>query len=256
MKTVDLNCDMGESFGQYTLGNDLACMALISSANIACGFHAGDSATMRATVKAAAAANVAIGAHPGFPDLQGFGRRRMQMSPQEIYDICIHQLGALAGFCRIAGVRLAHVKPHGALSNIASEDAAIARAIAQATFDFDPDLVFLSIAGSQLVTEGKALGLRVVQEVFADRTYQDNGLLTPRTHPKALITDVGQSVAQVLEMVREGRVTTVTGNKVPITAESICVHGDGAHALEFITALRERLEREGVIIAAPYTRRP
>lgn len=251
MRTVDLNCDMGESFGQYVLGNDEACLGLISSANVACGFHAGDSTTMRNTVAAAAKAGVAVGAHPGLPDLQGFGRRQMALTPQEVYDICLNQIGALAGFCKAAGVPLAHVKPHGALSHMASADPAIARAIAHATRDFDPALLFLSPVGSHLGTEGEAAGLRVVQEVYADRTYLDSGLLTPRSHPRALITDVDESIAQVLDMVLRGHVTSVTGARVGLVAESICVHGDGAHALEFVSTLRERLEAEGVRIAAP-----
>ena len=248
---VDINCDMGESFGCYTLGSDAECMPHISSANIACGFHAGDSRTMRETVERAVAAGVSIGAHPGLPDLQGFGRRPMAMSPDEIHDIVLHQLGALGAFCKAAGTVVAHVKPHGALSHMASADMEIARAIARAAASYDPAMLVYSPTGSRIGLAAEEFGLKPVSEVYADRTYQDNGLLTPRSRPDALITDVDQAIDQVSMMVLEGVVISTDGNRVPVLAESVCVHGDGAHAVEFAARLRERLEARGVAIAAP-----
>lgn len=246
---IDLNCDMGESFGAWRMGDDAAILEHVTSANIACGFHAGDPGTMRATAKAALAKGVAIGAHPSFPDLQGFGRRPMTLRPDEVYDLCVYQIGALAAFARAAGGRLHHVKAHGALSNMAVREYALAEAITQAARDVDPDLISYAQAGTELVRAAERIGLPFASEVFADRSYQDDGQLTPRSRPGAMIENVEVSIAQVLRMVREGKVRSVSGADVAVRADTVCVHGDEPHALEFVRRLREALEREGVTVA-------
>ena len=250
MAQVDLNCDMGESFGIYQMGTDSQIMPLVSSANIACGFHAGDPSVMRKTLEAAVAQGVAVGAHPGLPDLVGFGRRNMQVSAQEAYDMVVYQVGALAGFAKAAGVSLHHVKPHGALYNMAAKDKALADAIARAVRDIDASLVLYGLAGSQLIQAGKNAGLRVASEVFADRTYQTDGSLTPRSQPNALLQSDEEAVQQVLTMVTEKRVKAVTGEWVSLDADTICIHGDGAHALSFATKVRAALLQAGVEIKA------
>jgi len=247
---VDLNCDMGESFGAWRMGNDAAILDHVSSANIACGFHAGDPGTMRATVQAAVAKGVAIGAHPSFPDLQGFGRRPMTLRPEEVYDLCVYQIGALAAFARAAGGRLHHVKAHGALSNMAARESALAEALTQAARDVDPGLISYAQAGTELVRAAERIGLPFASEVFADRSYQDDGQLTPRSRPGAMIERVEVGIAQVLRMVREGKVRSVNGADVPVRADTVCVHGDQPHALEFVRRLREQLAREGISVAA------
>lgn len=249
MKQVDLNCDMGESFGAWRMGDDGAILEHVSSANIACGFHAGDPGTMRATVSAALAKGVALGAHPSFPDLQGFGRRPMTLKPGEVYDLCVYQIGALAAFARAAGGRLHHVKAHGALSNMAVREPALADAITQAARDVDPELISYAQAGTELVRAAQRIGLRFASEVFADRTYQDDGQLTPRSHPDAMIENVDDSIAQVLRMVREGRVRSLGGVDVAVRADTVCVHGDQPRAAEFARRLREALAREGIAVA-------
>lgn len=248
---VDINCDMGESFGAYVMGSDAECMAYISSANVACGFHAGDFGTMQTTVSLAKKAGVSVGAHPGLPDLQGFGRRAMAMSPQEVHDLTIYQIGALMGFCRVADVPLVHVKPHGALSHMASADESIAEAVCQATAALSRELLFYSPFGSLMAAAAEKAGLRVVHEVYADRTYQDDGSLTPRRQPGAFVESAGQAVEQVLSMVLHGRVRALSGREVPIKAESVCVHGDQPGALEFAASLRSALEENGVKVCAP-----
>ncbi len=251
MKTLDLNCDMGESFGAWTLGDDDAILEHVSSANIACGFHAGDPETMHRTVAAALARGVAVGAHTGYPDLQGFGRRAMALSAGEVYDITVYQIGALDAFVRAAGGRLHHVKPHGALYNQAARDAALAAAIARAVRDTGPGLVLYGLAGSELVRAGEAAGLAVANEVFADRSYQADGSLTPRTHAGAMIEDAAQALAQVERMVAEGRVRALDGADVAIRADTLCIHGDSPHALEFVRTIRARLAGAGIGVAAP-----
>jgi UPF0271 protein len=246
---VDLNCDMGESFGAWRMGNDAAILDYVSSANIACGFHAGDPGTMRATVQAAVAKGVAIGAHPSFPDLQGFGRRPMTLRPEEVYDLCVYQIGALAAFARAAGGRLHHVKAHGALSNMAARESALAEALTQAARDVDPDLISYAQAGTELVRAAEKLGLPYASEVFADRSYLEDGQLTPRGRPGAMIEDADAAIAQVLRMLREGRVRSITGKDVAVRADTVCVHGDQPHALEFARRLRAALAREGVTVA-------
>lgn len=238
---IDLNCDMGESFGAWTMGNDEALMELISSANIACGFHAGDASIMRQTAALAIQKNVAIGVHPSFPDLQGFGRRNMQLSPQEVYDICLYQIGAMAGTVQALGGKLHHIKPHGSLYNMAVRDANLARAIAEATRDFDPKLILYGLSGSYLISEAEKIGLRTASEVFADRTYQNDGSLTPRTQLNAMITDTQTAVNQVIMMIEEQCVMSVDGVKVPLKADTVCIHGDGVHALAFAFSLKKEL---------------
>jgi 5-oxoprolinase (ATP-hydrolysing) subunit A len=254
-RTVDLNCDMGESFGIYSLGADEAVLEYVSSANIACGFHAGDPNVMHRTVKAAFERGVSVGAHPSLPDLQGFGRRAMRISPDEVYALMLYQIGALTGFCRALGGRLSHVKAHGALYNMAAQDRGLASAIASAVRDFDPALVLFGLAGSEVVRAGRAAGLDVANEVFADRSYQADGTLTPRSQPNAMISDVQVSLRQVERMLGEGSVQAVDGTDVPIEVDTICIHGDEPGAAEFARELRALLDRLGVGIRAPGPKR-
>ncbi|TVT39039.1 LamB/YcsF family protein [Hymenobacter setariae] len=249
--TVDLNCDMGESFGAWTLGNDAALMPYLTSANIACGFHAGDPAVMRQTVCLALQHNIAIGVHPGLPDLAGFGRRNMDISADEAFEMVVYQLGALGAVARAEGGVLHHVKPHGALYNMAATNAALAQAIAEAVYKVQPELVLYGLAGSELTKAGEKIGLRTAHEVFADRTYQANGTLTPRRQPDALITSADAAIAQVLRMVQGGWVRTQQGQEIAIKADTICLHGDGAHALEFAQQLSQALREAGVKLARP-----
>ena len=248
--TLDLNCDMGEGFGAYKMGNDIEILDHVTSANIACGFHAGDPPTMRRIVAAAISKGVAIGAHPGLPDLQGFGRRNMQISPAEAYAMVVYQVGALAGFAQAAGGRLNHVKPHGALYNMAAKDRQLADAIAQAVFDFDPGLVFFGLAGSEMINAARDLGLRSASEVFADRSYQDDGSLSPRGQAGALIEDADQSLSQVRQMLT-GSVRAVSGLDVEVRADTLCLHGDQAGALDFARHIRSALTADGVTLQAP-----
>ncbi|WP_366248075.1 5-oxoprolinase subunit PxpA [Terribacillus aidingensis] len=248
MKTIDLNSDLGESFGAYTIGNDEEVLKYISSANIACGFHAGDHNVMLETVKTAAELGVGIGAHPGFPDLAGFGRREMKLSPKEIYNLVVYQVGAMQGAAKACGTYVQHVKPHGALYNMASKDSAIAEAIATAVHAVDSKLVLFGLAGSELVRAGEKAGLNVAQEVFADRTYQADGTLTPRSQANAMIHDVTVAVDRVIRMIQEGKVTAVDGTDINIQADTICVHGDEPEALQFVQQLRERLQAEQITI--------
>lgn len=246
---VDLNCDLGESFGNYNIGNDQNIIPVITSANIACGFHAGDSQVMNNTVKLAKENNIGIGAHPGLPDLQGFGRRNMDLSPREIYDIMIYQLGAMSGFCAIHKTKLNHVKPHGALYQMGARDEEIAQAIAQAVYDFNPSLIFVGLSNTLLISKAKELGLQTASEVFADRRYEANGQLVSRKESDALITDTEEAIAQVISMVKNQQVTAKSGEQISIQSDTICVHGDGAHAYEFVSQIRERLSKEGISIS-------
>ncbi len=250
MLSIDLNCDMGESFGAWTLGNDAALMDYVSSINIACGFHAGDPATIRKTVETAISKGVKIGAHPSFPDLQGFGRREMKMSSSEIFDIVLYQVAALKGICDAFGGKLNHVKPHGALYNQAAKSSKIAASIAEAVKKIDADLIFYGLSGSCLISEAEKIGLKTASEVFADRTYQPDGTLTPRTDSNALITDSNKSIAQVSQMIFEQKVTAINGEKVALKAETICLHGDSKHTLEFAIIICENLKKHDVKIAA------
>ena len=249
--TVDLNCDMGESYGSYLIGNDEAIFPYITSANIACGFHAGDPAVMKKTVKLALKYNVAVGAHPGLPDLQGFGRREMAISAEEAYDMVVYQIGALAAFVQSEGGMLRHVKPHGALYNMAATDKTLAEAIAEAVYKVNPMLVLYGLSGSELIKAGSKIGLRVANEVFADRTYQDNGNLTSRKSANALITDEEVAAAQCLRMVKEGLISTTNGIDIAIKADTICLHGDGEHAAIFAARIHTLFKEENIGLQAP-----
>ena len=240
MPRLDLNCDLGEG-----AGHDAELMACITSANIACGAHAGDEATMRATVALAQRHGVAVGAHPGFADRENFGRKERTLPAAALCSLVREQMAALARFAP-----LRHVKPHGALYNLAARDRAVAEVIAGAVQAADATLVLFALAGSELARAGKACGLRVAEEVFADRTYQRDGSLTPRSRPDALITDEATAVAQVLRMVREGVVRATDGTDVTITAETVCLHGDGPHAVAFARRLQRELAEAGVELRA------
>ena len=246
MIKVDVNCDLGESFGRYQLGEQEEVLKYVTSANIACGFHAGDPTVMRKTVALAVENDVRIGAHPSFPDLIGFGRRQMQVAPHEAYDMVVYQIGALDAFLRLHNTQLQHVKPHGALYNMAAVDPSLAEAIAQAVKDVSPSLVLYGLAGSELTKAGEKLGLTVAHEVFADRTYQPDGTLTPRTEANALITDEQQSLDQIRQMVMEGSVRAVDGTIVKLQADTICVHGDSPHAVAFARRIYNDLRKNGV----------
>ncbi|MBI4911793.1 MAG: 5-oxoprolinase subunit PxpA [Acidobacteria bacterium] len=248
---LDLNGDLGESYGSWQMGGDEALLDLLSSANLACGFHAGDPATMRRTVGWAAARGVAIGAHPSLPDLQGFGRREMAVTPEEVYEFVLYQIGALAAFVRGAGARMAHVKPHGALYNQAARDPGLAEAVAQAVKAFDPSLILVGLAASELVRAGEEAGLRVAREVFADRAYTPEGRLVPRGRPGAVLQDEEAALAQVRDLVRDGRVRAQDGSWIPMTAETLCLHGDHPRALAFARRIRDLLGSEGIEVLAP-----
>ncbi|WP_374421131.1 5-oxoprolinase subunit PxpA [Chromobacterium sp.] len=242
---IDLNADIGEG-----CGDDAAIMDYVSSVNIACGWHAGDAETMWLALQAAARRGVAAGAHPGFPDRENFGRRPLARAPERVYQDMLYQLGALAGLARAAGVALRHVKPHGALYNQAARDPALAEAIARAVKDFDPGLRLFGLAGGASIVAARRHGLRVVEEVFADRGYLSDGSLAPRGEAGAVIRDAAAALEQTLDMVLRGQVRAVSGEYLPIRADSVCLHGDGAQALAFARGLREGLEREGVTVAA------
>ena len=248
MFKVDLNSDLGESFGAYTLGMDAEILRFVSSANVACGYHAGDPLVMEDTIRLAKEAGVAVGSHPGFPDLMGFGRRNMVCSPKEVKAYVKYQLGALLAFTKSQGLAMQHCKPHGALYNMAAKDKAMAVAIAEAIKEVDPDIILLGLANSLMIEAGKEAGLRVASEVFADRAYQADGTLVPRSKPGAVIHDTEEAIARTIRMVKEGKVTAITGEEVPLSADSICVHGDNPSALAFVENIRARLEAEGVSI--------
>ena len=248
MKKIDLNCDLGESFGNYNIGLDEEVIRHISSANVACGFHASDPLVMQKTVALAKENGVCIGAHPGFPDLVGFGRRNMSVSPSEAKALVQYQIGALDAFCKAAGVKLCHVKPHGALYNMAGKDEILAQAVCEGIFEYDSNLILLGLSGSKMIEAGKKIGLRTANEVFADRAYEDDGSLVARSKPGAVITDENMAVSRVVEMVKNGRVTSITGNEIEIKADSICLHGDGVKAVEFAKRINEELLKNGVEI--------
>ncbi|MFC0236586.1 LamB/YcsF family protein [Fictibacillus phosphorivorans] len=248
MSIIDINCDMGESFGAYKLGTDEEILKYITSANIACGFHAGDPATMRKTVKLALEHGVGIGVHPGFPDLAGFGRRNIDISPQEAYEMVVYQIGSLWGFVQAEGGTIQHVKPHGALYNMAAVNCELSEAIAEAVYKVNPELILFGLAGSELVQAGEKVGLRTASEVFADRTYQQDRTLTSRKLPHAVITDDDAAVAQVIRMAKEGKVMTQQDVDVDIKADTVCIHGDGAHALSFAKKIRQTLEDSGISV--------
>jgi len=248
-RSIDLNCDMGESFGAWTMGDDAGVLAHVSSANIACGMHAGDPATMRRTVDLALAAGVALGAHVSLPDLQGFGRREMKIGADEAYALTLYQIGALDGFARAAGARLTHVKPHGALYNMAARDAALADAIARAVRAFDASLRLVGLAASELPRAGERAGLAVAHEAFADRRYENDGSLTPRRERDAVIEDIDDAVAQALAIARGEGATTRQGSPLALHADTICVHGDRPNAAAFAQRLHEGLRAAGIGVA-------
>jgi UPF0271 protein len=251
MKTIDLNCDMGESYGAWKMGADAELMPLISSANIACGFHAGDPATMRKTVRLAVEHGVAIGAHPSLPDIQGFGRRAMKISPQETYDLVLYQAGAIEAFARAAGAKLHHVKCHGALYNMAANDAALSEAMADAVRDLGSGVMLYALSNSLMMKIGREKGIPVMGEVFADRGYSDDGTLAPRDQPGGMIEDAGEAVKRALAMIGDGYVTSLSGKRVPVSADTLCLHGDQPGAVVFAKALKKAFSEKGISLAAP-----
>lgn len=248
MYKVDLNSDLGESFGRYTLGNDDKIIPLITSANVACGYHASDPVVMDKTIRMAKEAGIRVGAHPGFPDLMGFGRRNMNVSPAEAKAYTMYQLGALDAFCRAHGMKMQHVKPHGALYNMAAKDYKLSTAICEAIKGFDDTLIVMALSGGELVRAAKDMGLRVALEVFADRAYEEDGTLVARTKEGAMITDEEEAIARVIRMVKEQKVTAITGKDIAIKADSVCVHGDGAKALAFVDRIRQAMKAESIEI--------
>lgn len=242
---LNLNADLGESFGAWKLGDDATMLTLVGSASIACGFHAGDPLIMRRTLHAARRNRVSIGAHPAFPDLQGFGRRAMHVAPDELQAIVLYQLGALAGMAHAEDLKMTHVKPHGALSNMACEDASMALNVVKAIKAFDEDLILLAPAGSQLESAGKSRGLRVAGEIFADRAYTDAGHLVPRSQQGAVITEANACVTHVLRMLDAGGIVSITGKQLAMPFHSVCVHGDTARSVEVARAVRDALQQAG-----------
>lgn len=245
MATIDINCDMGEG-----CPNDADLMDYVSSVNIACGAHAGDAEIMRRTVACAVEKGVAIGAHPGYADRENFGRFAIEMSHTEIYDLITEQLNTLKKIADDAGGEIGHVKPHGALYNQSARETDLAAVIAQAVFDIDPNLILFGLSGSVSITEAEKSGLRTASEVFADRTYRSDGSLMPRTEPNALIHDADAAISQVMQMINAGTVTATDGSVIPITADTICIHGDADNALEFATAIRRSLKAANINVAA------
>jgi UPF0271 protein len=245
---IDLNSDLGEAFGAWTLGDDAALMPVITSANVACGFHAGDPGVMRRTVALARSHAVAVGAHPGFPDLAGFGRRELRCSPQEVEDLVVYQVGALAAIASTQGVRLQHVKAHGALYNMACVDEGLASAIARATAAVDRSLILFGLPGSALLRAGRHEGLRVASEVFADRAYHANGTLVSRARAGSVIDDPHLVVSRAVRMAKDRTVISVEGAVVPVEADTLCIHGDTPGAAALARAIREALEEHGVVV--------
>lgn len=250
-KRIDLNCDMGESYGAWTMGADAAIMPFISSANIACGFHGGDPATIRKTVRLAVDHGVAVGAHPSLPDLQGFGRRAMKITPQDMYDLVVYQAGAVEAFARAAGAKLHHVKCHGALYNMAANDEALSEAMIRAVRDLGSDVFVYVLSNSRNFEVAKAKNVRVAGEVFADRGYTDEGTLAPRGQPGAMIEDAAQSVRQVLGMLEGGYVTSLSGKRVPVSPDTLCLHGDQPGAVQFAKVIREALKEKNIEVRIP-----
>lgn len=243
---IDLNCDMGESFGMYQMGLDEEVIQYVTSANIACGFHAGDPMWMRKTVHLAERHNVAVGAHPSFPDLVGFGRRNIDASPEEAKNDITYQIGALQAFTHSR--TLQHVKPHGAMYNRAVTDDTLARAICEAILEFDPSLILVALAGSQWVDLAKDMGLRVAREIFADRALNPNGSLVPRSQPGSVLHDVNEIADRSIQMIREGKATAIDGHAIDVQADSLCIHGDTPGAVEMAKTLRQQLDRESIAL--------
>lgn len=249
MLSVDLNADLGESFGNYSIGNDEEIIPLISSANVACGFHAGDPLVMLETLeRIKKSGTTGLGAHPGFPDMQGFGRRYMDLTMPEVRGIMLYQMSALDGLARTVGLTLNHVKPHGALYNATFDNYELAETIAAAVKEFNPALKLMGLSNQNLVKAGKAAGLEVRHEVFADRAYEDDGTLVSRRKEGSMITDTNEAMKRVVRMVSEGRVESINGNDINIQADSICVHGDGKKALDFVREIRTALGSDNIDI--------
>lgn len=251
MFRIDLNCDMGESFGAYVMGEDAELIKHVTSANIACGFHGGDPGTMRSTVMLALRHGTAIGAHPGLPDLAGFGRRMMDISRDEAYGMTLYQIGALEAIARAEGGRLSHVKPHGALYHLAEKNEDIAEAIAEAVYKANGRLLLFGLSGGRLIAAAERIGLKTAHEVFADRAYEEDGMLTPRDLSGAVLHDVDEAVERVLEMVTTGRVSSRQGTLLNLKADTVCIHGDTPGAVLFAANLKCGLEQAGIRIARP-----
>lgn len=250
---VDLNSDIGESFGDYKLGMDDEVLQYVTSANIACGFHAGDPLIMEKTVALAASRNISIGAHPGYPDLMGFGRRDLKATPAEVRTYVTYQLGALMAFAAAHGIRVAHLKAHGAMYNMAAVDYNLAKALAEGVHAVDSRIILLALAGSQMVKAAHDVGLMVAEEVFADRAYNEDGTLVARSKPGSMIEDEHVAITRVVRMVTEGKVQAITGKDVAIRADSVCVHGDNPQAVAFVRQIRDELQRQGIDVV-PMTR--
>ncbi|MBV8602155.1 MAG: LamB/YcsF family protein [Candidatus Eremiobacteraeota bacterium] len=246
--TVDINCDMGESFGAWKMGDDMEMLKAVTSANVACGFHGGDFEVMAATMAAAKANGVSVGAHPGFPDLWGFGRRRLPFTPDEITKFLVYQIGAASGIASLVGHKITHVKAHGALGNMAAEELEIARAVAKATKAFDPSMILLVMPGTQLERAGEEAGLPMKREIYADRAYTDEGQLVSRKLPGSVIHDPERVRKRVLEMVLEGAVIAESGKRLPRAIDSICCHGDTPGAVQISRAVRRGLEEAGIAV--------
>ncbi len=243
---IDLNCDLGESFGNYKIGMDDEVIKFISSANIACGFHASDPLVMEKTVALAKENGVKIGAHPGFPDLAGFGRRNMNVSPKELKAMVVYQIGALNAFCKANEIKMNHVKPHGAMYNMAAKDERLAFAIAEAVAQVDESLVLIGLSGSALLTAAKEVGIKCASEVFADRAYEDDGSLVPRTKIGAVITNAEEASDRAVQMIKFGMVKSISGKEIPISADTICIHGDTPQALHLARIMRAKFAREQI----------
>ena len=248
MYCVDLNSDLGESFGSYKIGKDEDIIPLISSANVACGAHAGDPDVMAKTADICKASGVSMGAHPGFFDLMGFGRRNMAVSPEQAKNLIIYQLGALDAFAKSRGIRLQHVKPHGALYNMAAKDKNLAKAIAEGVYSYNPELILLGLSGSEMINAAREIGLPYAAEVFADRAYEDDGTLVARSKPGAMIKDEDEAVSRVIRMIKEHKVTSISGKEIEICPASVCVHGDSEKALLFVRKIRDALLSEKIEI--------
>ncbi len=253
MTRIDLNSDIGESFGAYRMGMDEAVLEVITSANVACGWHAGDPVVMHKTVALAAAHGVSVGAHPGYPDLMGFGRRSLDCTLEEVRNYVIYQVGALQAFCRAAGVPLAHVKPHGALYNTAVGDPRVGRAIMEAVAAVDPALYYVALAGAgaeEVKRQAAEVGIRVMFEAFPDRSYTPEGRLTPRSRPGAVIHDPEEAARRALQMARDGSITATDGSVIALSAQTLCVHGDNPEALALVKTIRDTLSGAGIEVRA------
>ncbi|MBF8982547.1 LamB/YcsF family protein [Lutibacter sp. B2] len=250
MYRVDLNSDLAESFGNYKIGLDEEVIKYVTSANIACGWHAGDPLVMEKTVQMAKNQGVRIGAHPGYLDLMGFGRRNMAVTPQEVKAYIKYQVGALMAFTKAKGEKIQHVKPHGAMYNMAAKDKDLAMAIAEGIYEVDQDIILMGLANSEIIKAGKTFGLKVCNEVFADRAYNSDGTLVSRKLEGAVIHDADLAISRVVRMVKEGKVTAINGEDIEIKAQSICVHGDNPEAVEFVRKIRLKLEEEGIQVTA------